>query len=244
MKFLSLLTAVVVVYAKPQYNTENPHEWLAPGPNDFRGPCPMMNTLANHQFLPHDGRNITKANAVAALKNGLNFNESLGAIMWEQAIIANPEPNATFFTLDHLNRHNVLEHDASLSRSDDRFGNNHVFNQTIFDSSKQWWTDEIITAKQLAHSKIYRQLESRSTNPDYKFTKSTEEFSLGEVAAPIIVFGDMAAGTVERAKVEYFFQNERLPTELGWQKKEKEITLTDILSTTAIIRNATDLETE
>lgn len=224
----------------------------------------MMNTLANHQFLPHDGRNITKANAVAALKSGLNFNESLGAIMWEQAIIANPEPNATFFTLDHLNRHNVLEHDASLSRSDDRFGNNHVFNQTIFDSSRQWWTDEIITAKQLAHSKIYRQLESRSTNPDYKFTKSTEEFSLGEVAAPIIVFGDMAAGTVERAKVEYFFrksndetfdlrvetwltdkkENERLPTELGWQKKEKEITLTDILSTTAIIRNATDLETE
>lgn len=166
----------------------------------------MMNTLANHQFLPHDGRNITKANAVAALKKGLNFNESLGAIMWEQAIIANPEPNATFFTLDHLNRHNVLEHDASLSRSDDRFGNNHVFNQTIFDSSRQWWTDEIITAKQLAHSKIYRQLESRSTNPDYKFTKSTEEFSLGEVAAPIIVFGDMAAGTVERAKVEYFFR--------------------------------------
>lgn len=224
----------------------------------------MMNTLANHQFLPHDGRNITKANAVAALKSGLNFNESLGAIMWEQAIIANPEPNATFFTLDHLNRHNVLEHDASLSRSDDRFGNNHVFNQTIFDSSRQWWTDEIITAKQLAHSKIYRQLESRSTNPDYKFTKSTEEFSLGEVAAPIIVFGDMAAGTVERAKVEYFFrksndetfdlrletwltdkkENERLPTELGWQKKEKEITLTDILRTTAIIRNATDLETE
>lgn len=223
----------------------------------------MMNTLANHKFLPHDGRNITKANAVAALKGGLNFNESLAELMWEQAIIANPEPNATFFTLDHLNRHNVLEHDASLSRSDDYFGNNHLFNQSIFDSSRKWWPEEIITAKQLAHSKIYRQLESRSTNPEYRFTESTEEFSLGEVAAPIIVFGDMAAGTVERSKVEYFFRErntatysgvwkdangltgyERLPIELGWLKKEKEITLTDILSTTAIVRNASQLHTD
>lgn len=59
----------------------------------------MMNTLANHGFLPHDGRNITKDNAIHALNTAINFNVSLAAIMWEQAIIANPEPNATFFTL-------------------------------------------------------------------------------------------------------------------------------------------------
>ena len=59
----------------------------------------MMNTLANHGFLPHDGRNITKANAVHALGSALNFEEGLAELMWEQAIIANPEPNATFFTL-------------------------------------------------------------------------------------------------------------------------------------------------
>lgn len=59
----------------------------------------MMNTLANHGFLPHDGRNITKANAIKALGEGINFDAALAEIMWEQAIIANPEPNATFFTL-------------------------------------------------------------------------------------------------------------------------------------------------
>ena len=59
----------------------------------------MMNTLANHGFLPHDGRNITKANAVHALSAGLNFHPDLAALMWEQAVIANPEPNATYFTL-------------------------------------------------------------------------------------------------------------------------------------------------
>lgn len=165
----------------------------------------MLNTLANHGFLPRDGRNLTRSNVIAGLHNGLNFNTTLGGIMWQQAIIANPTPNATFFTLEQLNVHNVLEHDASLSRGDAAFGNNHVFNQSVFDTSRKWWTDETVTAEQLANSKIYRQLESRATNPDYTFSASTEEFSLGEVAAPIIVFGDMESGTVSRDLVEYFF---------------------------------------
>jgi hypothetical protein len=32
-----------------------------------------------------------------------------------------------------------------------------------------------------------------------------EQFSLGELAAPIIAFGDSEEGTADRALVEYFF---------------------------------------
>ena len=38
-------------------------------------------------------------------------------------------------------------------------------------------------------------------------------------------------------------ENERLPEELGWSKKTDEVTLTNILSVTAIVRNATSLLT-
>ncbi|KAI5195675.1 Cloroperoxidase [Aureobasidium subglaciale] len=31
------------------------HEYVAPGPNDLRGPCPGLNAFANHNFLPHSG---------------------------------------------------------------------------------------------------------------------------------------------------------------------------------------------
>ncbi|KAK7713016.1 hypothetical protein SLS57_007577 [Botryosphaeria dothidea] len=203
-----------------------------------------MNTLANHGFLPHDGRNITKDNAIHALNTAINFNVSLAAIMWEQAIIANPEPNATFFTLDHLNRHNVLEHDASLSRTDAYFGNNHVFNQSVFDTSRAYWTEPVLTAEMLANSKLFRQIESRAANPNYTFTQNTEAFSLGEVAAPIIVFGDHASATVNRTLVEYFFENERLPTELGWTKQAEDVGLEDILRIQEIVKNATNLITD
>ncbi|RAR04720.1 Chloroperoxidase-like protein [Stemphylium lycopersici] len=239
MKLATILTtsAATLASARPQYGVEpaNPHEWMAAGPNDFRGPCPMLNTLANHGFLPRDGRNFTQDNVVKGLKEGLNFNGSLGALMWEQAIIANPEPNATFFTLDQLNVHNLLEHDASLTRTDAAFGNNHVFNETVYNASKQFWTEEIVTAEMLVNSKLFRQIESRATNPNYTFTTTTEEFSLGEIAAPMIAFGSLEEGTVP--------QKERLPFELGWTQKTDEITLMKITAMTELVRNATNLFT-
>lgn len=57
----------------------------------------------------------------------------------------------------------------------------------------------------LANSKIARQINSKAYNPNYKFTSQTEQFSLGEVAAPVIAFGNTQSGEVNRTLVEYFF---------------------------------------
>lgn len=91
------------------------------------------------------------------------------------------------------------------SRSDAFFGNNHVFNETIFNETRAYWTKPILNADMLANGKIARQIESKAYNPTYTFTSMMEEFSLGEVAAPVIAFGDIQAGTVNRSLVEYFF---------------------------------------
>lgn len=31
------------------------HKFVPPGPGDQRGPCPGLNALANHNYLPHNG---------------------------------------------------------------------------------------------------------------------------------------------------------------------------------------------
>jgi hypothetical protein len=42
--------------AKAQYvDTTGEHAWKAPGETDQRGPCPGLNALANHGYLPHNG---------------------------------------------------------------------------------------------------------------------------------------------------------------------------------------------
>lgn len=165
----------------------------------------MMNTLANHGFLPHDGKNLTQEVVTKGLEDGLNFDAALTRVMFNQALPANPEPNATFFDLDMLNRHNVLEHDASLSRLDAYFGNNHIFNQGVFDRTKEYWRDSIITAEDIGNSKLARMLESKATNPEYRFTNTTEAFSIGEMLAPFVAFGDPETVTVARHLVVYFF---------------------------------------
>jgi hypothetical protein len=93
----------------------------------------------------------------------------------------------------------------SCSRTDAFFGNNHVFNETIFAETRRYWTGPVLDVTMLANSKIARQIESKSFNPTYRFTADTENFSLGEVAAPIVAFGDLEAGTVDQDLVVYFF---------------------------------------
>ncbi|KAF1978147.1 Cloroperoxidase [Bimuria novae-zelandiae CBS 107.79] len=245
MRFTKVFTTQLVALssASPhfarQYETENPHEWIAAGPNDFRGRYPMLNILANHGYLPATAATVvTKPNAVAALTGSINFNASLASLMFDQAIIANAEPNATFFTLDQLNVHNVLEHDASLSRTDAYFDSNHIFN-----TPRSFWTAPTVTADMLANSKIYRQIESKAFNPDYTFTATAEQFSLGEVAAPVIAFGDMEAFTVFRDLMENFFLNERFPTDLGWSAKEEVVSLGDVQRVAQAIGKVTNLLT-
>ena len=42
--------------ASQQYvsNTDD-HAFVPPGKNDLRGPCPGLNAMANHNYLPHNG---------------------------------------------------------------------------------------------------------------------------------------------------------------------------------------------
>lgn len=203
-----------------------------------------MNTLANHDFFPHDGRNITRKAAVAGLNAALNTDPSLASLMWDQAIIANPEPNATSFSLEHLNRHNILEHDASLSRLDAYYGNNHLFHPSTFAQTRSFWTAETVTAQMFANSKLARMIDSWAFNPEYTFTASNEDFSSGELASPVIAFGDIEADTVSRSSVEYFFEHERLPTALGWRVRSETMRLQTILRVSNVIRDATKLLTD
>jgi len=59
----------------------------------------MMNTLANHGLLHRDGLNLTEDVVIKALQDGLNFDTSLSETMFKMALPANPDPNATWFTL-------------------------------------------------------------------------------------------------------------------------------------------------
>lgn len=82
-----------------------------------RGPCPGLNTLANHGFLPHSGQNISRADLVSGMLAGTNQDESISGLLFsilvELGLASDNTTDATFSLLD-LGRHDVLEHDASF----------------------------------------------------------------------------------------------------------------------------------
>lgn len=125
------------------------HPYIPQQPEGVRSPCPALNTLANHGYLPRDGMNITKQDIITAFSDGWGVGET---------IIATPIVNAfavcefvngegacpTSFDLNVLNTPETFEHDHSMSRQD-YFMNwavqpngepnpldNHTFNRTIF----------------------------------------------------------------------------------------------------------------
>lgn len=59
----------------------------------------MLNALANHNFLPHDGRMLTEDAVVSAFAEALNFDRDFGAFLFGLGLPVNPEPNATWFDL-------------------------------------------------------------------------------------------------------------------------------------------------
>ncbi|KAI0380338.1 Cloroperoxidase [Hypomontagnella monticulosa] len=199
--------------------------WSAPGPNDVRAPCPMLNALANHGFLPHDGKSITENKTVAALGSALNIDQELASFLFGFAVTTNPKPNATTFDLNHLSRHNVLEHDASLSRKDAHFGAPDIFDEAVFNQTRAYWTGDIIDIQMAANARVARLMTSNLTNPEFSLSQLGDDFSIGETAAYIAILGDRKAGTVPKSWVEYLFENERLPYELGFAKKNEAMTL-------------------
>ncbi|MCJ1295930.1 hypothetical protein MMC34_007495 [Xylographa carneopallida] len=129
-------------------------EYQPARPTDLRGPCPAVNALANHGYIPRDGRNVSSVEIkTAMIELGLSstirtaltyaaylehhddpptgfgaFMRSPFAYLLRQFGLRNPHEQTTSgvaaLDLNQLSRHAAIEHDVSLSRRDFHQGDN------------------------------------------------------------------------------------------------------------------------
>ncbi|KAE8363170.1 Chloroperoxidase [Aspergillus caelatus] len=238
MRLFLLVLSAALANAVPQ---EIP--WSPPGPNDVRSPCPVLNALANHDILQHNGKDITEQDTIRAM-DALHVDKELSETLFAAALKTNLKPNATTYSLDDLDHHNIIEHDGSLSRGDYYFGDNHSFNQTLFDQVKSYWTEPLIDLHLGAKARLAGVNRSKATNPTFDLSGFRLRFSYAQTATYILVFGDKISGTVNKTWIEYLFEKERLPVELGWEKRENIITTADLDSMIERVMKATkEIET-
>ncbi|KAJ7603482.1 Chloroperoxidase [Roridomyces roridus] len=101
----------------------------APTAGEVHSPCPGLNTLANHGYIPCSGKAITITEIMDAAVAG--FNVANTSIL--QAAKFGLLSGLAFDTmdLDALALHNLVEHVTSISRQDWALGDNLHFNETL-----------------------------------------------------------------------------------------------------------------
>lgn len=110
----------VVPRGCPGHNLTWP-QYVPPKPTDSRSACPMINAMANHGILPHNGRNISFKEMNQRIRETYNFAPSFCFFVPKfSADFLNKSYWTGRFDLEDLNLHadNAIEHDASLTRQD------------------------------------------------------------------------------------------------------------------------------
>lgn len=114
----------------PDNLTERLGVYQAPGPNDSRGPCPGLNTLANHGLINRNGSYIYSQDIMTAFPQGfgINVNGFFQALHNFEVVCeyakgltcGTPANDGTFIltNLTILGEPHAFEHDHSFSRQD------------------------------------------------------------------------------------------------------------------------------
>jgi len=101
-------------------SSSSSHEFQAPKPGDSRGPCPGLNTLANHGWLNRNGKDITTDQVKAAMTEALGFSSLFANLFTTAAAkkLFNSQTNKLDLADLVRGPPTGIEHPASLSRKD------------------------------------------------------------------------------------------------------------------------------
>ncbi|TFY53356.1 heme-thiolate peroxidase [Dentipellis fragilis] len=96
--------------------TGQSHGWCPAQAGDSRAPCPALNTLANHGYLPRNGEGITPTILMKALQEVYGVSDPLKDVLGYGGVVLLGQLPA--FSLGDLARHGRIEHNASIIHKD------------------------------------------------------------------------------------------------------------------------------
>ncbi|KAF7322278.1 HEME-HALOPEROXIDASE domain-containing protein [Mycena chlorophos] len=232
MKSFSALALLSFVSVAVAFSEPAGHEFQAPGPNDQRSPCPGLNALANHAYLPRNGQNITVPQVLDAALVGFNFDWPVFLLVAKQGLLTSTDKSSeTMMSLEPLVLHNLIELDASLSRSDyqNGTGDSLHFNETIYSvlANSNPGVDYYNTTS-MAQVMYQRLQYSKATNPTLINTQKEVNGRGGTAALALTSMGNATTGVAPKQFVDILFREERLPFLEGWKPSPVLIT-TDLI---------------
>jgi hypothetical protein len=195
--------------------------WQKPGPKDVRSPCPALNTLANHGYLPHDGKNISREHMIQALMQGYNLSYICAWFITTGGYLLTGQFN--MMSLFDLCRHNGIEHNASLVHPDAAVDEEYApsaIDWDLFGEMCRQTKDEgkTLTAADIAQFRVERENVSETD-------KLHAEIARGEIGLVLDIFGGgPKVRSVDVAMLRDWWSEEKFPE--GWRPPRRVQTLT------------------
>ncbi|PFH62400.1 hypothetical protein XA68_13839 [Ophiocordyceps unilateralis] len=222
---------IPLVSADPPFSLRDPrfrmHRRGVPSDKISRSPCPGMNSLANHGFLPFDGQNINLTSLVVGSYQGLGLSPETGCIIVLSGLARAQASVDQSFPLEVIGSPAwAIEHDASWSRLDTAEAkakglNNRDFNDQIWDLALREMEacdkkEGQVSINCLGKSKA--DIIKRARKLPYAFNYSPTAAAIGavEAARTYLTLGNGKEG-LELDYVKPFFEDERLPWNEGWR---------------------------
>ncbi|KAI0182930.1 putative chloroperoxidase [Xylaria flabelliformis] len=231
MQLLALLTLVTACAASPIISQAALKPYVKPKSTDSRSPCPMLNTLANHGYLPHNGRNLTAQDIGDAIFASTNWHADFGIFPATGALT-----NLGKSTLDlaDLNSTPGGEHPASLTRKDASSGDSNTIDtarvtQLLADSRTSFLTIDSV-------AKTRNRLD-KSSNPP--LTTSELGVAQGEAALMMLLMRDtyvslptneqdVSTLRAPKERTKVWLLEEKFPTAQGWKPAEEVVQIADL----------------
>lgn len=215
------------------------HPFIAPGPNDQRGPCPAMNTLANHGYIPRNG--IASFEEITlALMEAFNLELIFGANMAANNMLTRGNPFIDKLSIGGVSplvpplpgkidgpetggiaKHGRFEGDASMTRADAFIGDNRDFQDLLYDldllqlgkfgDNGPDGDNTVFNVETLVGIKKQNILMDQAANSEFQFAARRMNAAYGEASFLLNVF---ANGTTKQATLPIigsFFRNQTFP---------------------------------
>ncbi|TFY57029.1 heme-thiolate peroxidase, partial [Rhodofomes roseus] len=165
-----------------------PHDYCPPQRGDSRSPCPALNTLANHGYLPRDGKVITPSVLIHALREGYHLSYTLAWFLTHGGFYLLGQRRKRI-CLQDLSRHNCIEHDASLVHPDVGFRDEYApieMHLHMLEDLMRYSKDGVVmTPDDVARARVAR--EAAYTIP---MDKIHAEIARGEMAIVLQLFNN------------------------------------------------------
>lgn len=210
----------------------------------MRGDCPTLNTLANHGYLNRTGI-TTFAEAANAIQTAYSMSFDIAVFLSALGLLAGGDiptgkysiggqdsrvPETLGQPVYGIDRHGLFEIDASISRGDRYFGDNHSFNisrwnKLVEDANN--YGDGLFNIDAVQNNAADQVEASRANNPDFTFGGNFAVVYATRALLTRPLANGTEPNTPDFKNIAPFYLNETFPE--NWYRIPDSYSLVDLL---------------